>query len=477
MVGQKGVQEALAENAEGNVMAKQNEKGEERKEEASLQPHEKSGDGNVGGNGAKQEFDAIEMLKADHRKVEQLFDAYDQASRRAEKAKIAQEVCRELIVHSQIEEEIFYPACREKMDDSQLDAAQVEHDCAKILIGELASGSPLDPFFDAKFNVLAEYIRHHVQEEEKSPQGIFAQAEADGLDMAALGEKMQSRKTELTQGAEKRLPSPEPKTLHVTLNVRRKMEDEMPHRMHESYGRGRYDEDNRRRSRSDENEYSRNEYSRNEYSPMGRMPERDEYGRFVSDEESGRGRSRYGEEDYRGRQMPERDEYGRFVSEDDERGSRGRESYSRSSRDDERRSGGRGHGGWFGDPEGHAEAARRGWDEREGGSSSDYDDRRSGGRESYSRSSRDDERRSGGRGHGGWFGDPEGHAEAARRGWDEREGASRSSRSSSRDRDYDERRSYARDDDRGSSGRDHGGWFGDPEGHSEASRRGWEHRR
>nr|WP_313010931.1 hypothetical protein [Brucella intermedia] len=177
------------------------------------------------------------------------------------------------------------------------------------------------------------------------------------------------------------------------------------------------------------------------------------------------------------RNMPERDDQGRFVSDDD----RGRGGDDRRRDDDDRRSSryddddrGRGHGGWFGDSRGHAEAARRGWDERR--DDRDYDDRRrySSREDDYDdrRSRYDDDDR--GR---GWYGDSRGHAEAARRGWDER-----------RDQDYDDRRRYSsRDDDRGYSSRDddrrsgggrgHGGWFGDSRGHAEAARRGWEERR
>lgn len=188
-------------------------------------------------------------------------------------------------------------------------------------------------------------------------------------------------------------------------------------------------------------------------------------------------------EDKMPRNMPERDDQGRFVSDDDRgRGgddcrryasSRRDDDYRRSSRydDDDR---GRGHGGWFGDSRGHAEAARRGWDERR--EDRDYDDRRrySSREDDYDdrRSRYDDDDR--GR---GWYGDSPGHAEAARRGWDER-----------RDHDYDDRRRYSSsrrdDDDRRSSryedddrGRGHRGWFGDPRGHAEAARRGWDERR
>src|ERR1043166_6092874 len=99
--------------------------------------------------------DAIALLKADHRKGEALFAKYKSA--RAKKADLAQQICMELTIHTIIEEEIFYPACKEagvKMDN--LNEAYVEHDGAKVLMAELESGSPDDEFFDAKVKVLSE---------------------------------------------------------------------------------------------------------------------------------------------------------------------------------------------------------------------------------------------------------------------------------------------------------------------------------
>lgn len=192
---------------------------------------------------------------------------------------------------------------------------------------------------------------------------------------------------------------------------------------------------------------------------------------------------------------PDRDERGRFISDDDRRSSRSnydddrRSSSSRYDDDDRGSSRSRSQGGWFGDREGHSQAAQRGWDRRQeeddrGSSSrarsSRYDDDR---RSSSSRYDDDDRGYSRDHGQGGWFGDREGHSQAAQRGWDRRhEEDDRGSSSRARSSRYDDdRRSssgrYA-DDDRGYA-RDHGqgGWFGDPEGHSEAAQRGWDHRR
>ena len=82
----------------------------------------------------------------------------------AGKQKLAQEICTELTVHATIEEEIFYPACKEAVEDDLEHEAYVEHDGAKVLIAEIAQGNPEDEFYDAKVMVLSEMIKHHVKE-------------------------------------------------------------------------------------------------------------------------------------------------------------------------------------------------------------------------------------------------------------------------------------------------------------------------
>lgn len=151
--------------------------------------------------------DAIALLKADHRKVEELFDQYEKA--RGRKAEIAQQICMELTIHTIIEEEIFYPACREAgVEEDAMNEANVEHDGAKVLIAELENGAPGEEFFDAKVKVLSEDIKHHVKEEEKR-DGIFAQARAAEIDLEALGQEMMARKEELKADfKESGLPSP-----------------------------------------------------------------------------------------------------------------------------------------------------------------------------------------------------------------------------------------------------------------------------
>jgi hypothetical protein len=160
------------------------------------------------------ELDAVALLKADHRKVEELFEQFEKARGTERKKHLAQEICAELTVHTMIEEEIFYPACRGEVKDDTVNEAYVEHDGAKALIAELEAGNPEDAFYDAKVKVLSEEIRHHVREEEKRAEGMFTQAREAGLDLDALGTRLQARKKELlAQIASDGLPPPVTRTV------------------------------------------------------------------------------------------------------------------------------------------------------------------------------------------------------------------------------------------------------------------------
>jgi hemerythrin HHE cation binding domain-containing protein len=158
--------------------------------------------------------DAVALLKQDHRTVEDMFAKFEKTSGERRKQTLAEEICLELSVHAQIEEEIFYPACEGKVDDDLLKESYVEHDGAKVLIAEIMSGGPSDEFYDAKVKVLQEEIEHHVEEEEKRMEGLFAQARKAGLDMEALGEELAARKSELTeQFKASGVPTPQLKTM------------------------------------------------------------------------------------------------------------------------------------------------------------------------------------------------------------------------------------------------------------------------
>lgn len=141
--------------------------------------------------------DAIALLKADHRRVEELFEAFEKARDSKRKRTLVQEICTELKVHTAIEEEIFYPALRGKIEDDTLDEAYVEHDGAKVLVNDLQAAFPDEQYYDAKVTVLAEEIRHHVAEEERPSTGMFAQARKTDVDLGALRDEMLARKKDL----------------------------------------------------------------------------------------------------------------------------------------------------------------------------------------------------------------------------------------------------------------------------------------
>ena len=162
-------------------------------------------------------LDAVALLKADHRTVEELFEKFEKASGDGKKKAIAEQICMELTVHATIEEEIFYPACEGKVEEDLLKEAYVEHDGAKLLIAEIEAGGPSDEFYDAKVKVLSEQIEHHVEEEEQSVEGMFSQARKAGVDMDALGEQLAQRKNELIATYQKSgLPKPELTTMEST---------------------------------------------------------------------------------------------------------------------------------------------------------------------------------------------------------------------------------------------------------------------
>ena len=146
-----------------------------------------------------QPKDAIALLKADHRKVEELFEQFESTKADSRKQKIAEQICNELKIHTMIEEEIFYPAFKGKVEDDLMDEAYVEHDGAKVLVAELMESSATGEFFDAKVSVLSEEIKHHVKEEEKRGKGVFAKAKAADIDLDALGTRIMARKEELLE--------------------------------------------------------------------------------------------------------------------------------------------------------------------------------------------------------------------------------------------------------------------------------------
>ena len=152
---------------------------------------------------AQQEFtDAIALLKADHRTVEELFAKFENASGDGRKQAIAEQICNELKIHTMIEEEIFYPALEGKIEEDMLAEAYVEHDGAKVLVNDIMAGGPDDQYYEAKVTVLQEEIEHHVKEEEAPSEGMFSQARDTDVDLVALRDRMLARKEELKALAE-----------------------------------------------------------------------------------------------------------------------------------------------------------------------------------------------------------------------------------------------------------------------------------
>jgi hemerythrin superfamily protein len=151
---------------------------------------------------AEKKQDAIQLLTQDHREVEALFEKFEKASRDGTKEKLARQICTELKIHTMIEEELFYPSLRGKVEDDDLDEAMVEHDGAKVLVNDIEAAEPSDDYYDAKVKVLQEEIEHHVKEEEKQHGNLFSQARKTDVDLAALGERMAARKAELQRLAD-----------------------------------------------------------------------------------------------------------------------------------------------------------------------------------------------------------------------------------------------------------------------------------
>jgi hemerythrin superfamily protein len=127
--------------------------------------------------------------------VSELFDLYERASTNAMKKKLVGQICMELSVHSQVEEEIFYPAVKQALKDHELvPEAFIEHETLRSLIAQIEGVEPDGEMFDAKVKVLCEYVEHHVKEEQSE---MFPKAKATQLNMMELGDKITARKQEL----------------------------------------------------------------------------------------------------------------------------------------------------------------------------------------------------------------------------------------------------------------------------------------
>ena len=139
--------------------------------------------------------EATALLRADHKHVSELFEQYEETRSQAKKKSLVAEICNELTVHAQIEEEIFYPAVKAALKDKEMvPEAVVEHATLKDLIAQVKDEEPDGEMYDARIKVMSEYVKHHVKEEQDE---MFPKARGTKLDMEALGEQMAARKEEL----------------------------------------------------------------------------------------------------------------------------------------------------------------------------------------------------------------------------------------------------------------------------------------
>jgi hypothetical protein len=144
--------------------------------------------------------DLFGLLKADHRRVEELFSRFEDADKRT-KIEIAEEALTQLEIHTAIEEELVYPAIREAIDNqNMIDEAKEEHHVVKLLIKELRKMDAAEEEFAPKFKIVREIVGHHVEEEERE---MFPQAEAAGLDQAELAKEVVKRREKLIQKHER----------------------------------------------------------------------------------------------------------------------------------------------------------------------------------------------------------------------------------------------------------------------------------
>jgi hemerythrin-like domain-containing protein len=141
--------------------------------------------------------EAITMLIQDHQKVQKLFKQFEKTEGAEERSKIVEEACADLTVHTQLEEQVFYPAVRRALEEADLlDEAEVEHDVAKDLIEKLKGMRSENGEYSATFVVLSEYVSHHIEEEQNE---LFPAARKTDLDFNALAEEMHQRKKELRE--------------------------------------------------------------------------------------------------------------------------------------------------------------------------------------------------------------------------------------------------------------------------------------
>jgi hemerythrin-like domain-containing protein len=144
----------------------------------------------------RSDTDPLRMLKDHHNRVKKLFREFEQVDRDDPEAcrEIVEQACTELKIHTTLEEEIFYPASREGVEEDLMNEAEIEHESAKMLIRQLDDLQPGDPRYGAAFIVLGEYVKHHIKEEENE---MFPQVREAKLDLETIAEQPRTRKDEL----------------------------------------------------------------------------------------------------------------------------------------------------------------------------------------------------------------------------------------------------------------------------------------
>jgi hemerythrin superfamily protein len=150
---------------------------------------------------------AISLLTSDHRDVDEMFSQFEKATSSARKQAIVQKICDALTVHATIEEDIFYPQAREALKragEELLDEAEVEHEGIKWRIDVLQKMGPDDDLYDAEVKVLAEYVRHHVKEEERK---LFIRLRLSDFDNAGVGAQLAAKKEQMTGKPVREKPS------------------------------------------------------------------------------------------------------------------------------------------------------------------------------------------------------------------------------------------------------------------------------
>ena len=148
---------------------------------------------------SKRSPDAMTLLRADHKKVADLFEQFEKSRSPAKKKQLVAQICLELTAHAQVEEEIFYPEVQAALRDKELvPEAKVEHQSIKDLIASVEGVDPYGEDYDAKVKVMSEWVKHHVKEEQNE---MFPKAKKSKLDLVELGERIQQRKQELLAAA------------------------------------------------------------------------------------------------------------------------------------------------------------------------------------------------------------------------------------------------------------------------------------